>query len=79
MASIQRIARFSIGLMALPLDWAVPAHSFHLLPSLARADDARASALFNAGLIVQGVLVVFFLVAFVLGRNKKPVKVKNRN
>ena len=70
-ASFQRIARFPIGSIALPLDWAVPAHSFRLLPSLARADDARASALFNAGLIVQGVLGVFFLVAFVLGRNKK--------
>lgn len=34
---------------------------------------------FNAGLIVWGVLVVFFLVAFVLGRNKKPVKVEIRN
>lgn len=71
-ASFQRIARFPIGSIALPLDWAVPAHSFRLLPSLARADDARASALFNAGLIVQGVLGVFFLVAFFLGRNKKP-------
>ena len=29
--------------------------------------------------ILQGVLVVFFLVAFVLRRNKKPVKVENRN
>lgn len=71
-ASFQRIARFPIGSIALPLDWVVPAHSFRLLPSLARADDARASALFNAGLIVQGVLVVFFLVAFFLGRNKNP-------
>ena len=71
-ASFQRIARFPIGSIALPLDWAVPAHSFRLLPSLARADDAWASALFNAGLIVQGVLGVFFLVAFFLGRNKKP-------
>ena len=67
MASIQRIARFSIGLMALPLDWAAPAHSFRLLSSLERADDARASALFNAGLILRGILVVFFLAAFVLG------------
>ena len=29
--------------------------------------------------ILRGVLLVFFLVAFVLGRNKKPVKVENRN
>ena len=28
---------------------------------------------------LTGVFVVFFLVAFVLGRNKKPVKVENRN
>ena len=67
MASIHRIARFSIGSMALPLDWAAPARSFRLLPSLERADDAQASALFNAGLIVRGVLAVFFLVAFVFG------------
>lgn len=66
-AGIQRIARFSIGSIALSLDWAAPAHSFRLLPSLERADDARASALFNAGLIVRGVLVVFFLATFVLG------------
>ena len=73
---IQRIARFSIGSMALPLDWAGIAHSFVFVTVGAGRCFPDPLCHSNVG---WGVFVVFFLVAFVLGRNKKPVKVENRN
>ena len=79
-AGIQRIARFSIGSMALLLDLAVPAHSFRLLPSLAWADDARASALFNVGFLSCGASWLFSSWSHLFwGEIKVLVKVKIRN
>ena len=78
-AGIQRIARFSIGSMALPLDWAGIAHSFVFVTVGAGRCFPGPCAIQCRLSILWDVLVVFFLVAFVLGRNKKTVKVENRN